>query len=196
MIGHMRGTLLGRGNGWVLNEAGGVGYEVTVDRQTLAGLPPDGSEAALWVRTVVREDALALFGFDGAVRREAFDLLIGVSGIGAKTASQILGGMPLPDLVAAVREKDVGRLARLPGVGRKTAERLSLELSDKFLSLDVETPVATGSVPDRLLRDVRSALANLGFSGREVEAAVRGISAGPDDTLEDLIRKAVSGLGR
>ena len=123
MIGYLRGRVRDRTGGVLLVDVGGVGYEVIADRQTLADVP-EGSldEVELWIRTVVREDAISLFGFSTRAARDVFDLLQIVSGIGPKMASQIVGAMPLDDLIQAVREKDIRRLSTIPGVGKKTAE--------------------------------------------------------------------------
>jgi Holliday junction DNA helicase RuvA len=192
MIGYLRGRVRDKGPAAVVVDVGGVGYDVQVDRQTLADLGPDGSETALHVRTVVREDAITLFGFASVAARDVFDLLCGVAGVGPKLASQILGGLPLPELVQAVRVKDLCRLVSIPGVGRKTAERLGLELSDKFLLLPIEAPTSPTGVPDRLAADVRSALSNLGFGPRDIESALRALKPAPG--FEELLRQAIAHL--
>jgi Holliday junction DNA helicase RuvA len=191
MIGWLRGKVRGRTDTVVLLDVGGVGYEVHADRQTMLAVGPDGADVALHVRTVVREDAITLFGFADAVARDAFDSLTGVSGVGPKMASGILGGMPLPELVVALRDKDIRKLATLPGVGKKTAERLSLELSDKFVALSIALPATPGGLPSVLADDVRSALANLGFSARDIDTALRALKPGPAPHLEDLVRTAI-----
>jgi len=198
MIGFLRGRVLSRTATHVLVDVGGVGYEVAVNRQTLATLALDGEGIALFVRTVVREDAITLHGFDGPVAREVFDLLTGVSGVGPKMAAQILGGMPLPEFVRAVRDKDIRTLATISGVGKKTAERLALELADRFLLLQVEAaPGAVPGLPATLMDEVRSALANLGLSAREIENALRGLKPGAEGaTLENLVRGALASRGQ
>ncbi len=196
MIGYLRGRVFERGVGSVVVDVGGVGYDVLVDKQTLEAIARPGEETALFVRTIVREDAITLFGFADAVTRDVFDLLMGVSGIGPKMASGVLGGMPLADFVQAVREKDLKRLSSISGVGKKTAERLCLELSEKFLLLPVAAPGVPAGIPTDVLVDVRSALANLGFGPRDVENAIRSLKApaGTAVDLEDLVRLAIANL--
>lgn len=196
MIAYLRGTVIHVGHDGVVVDVGGVGYEVLLDRLALSAIEGDGAEVGLFIRTVVRDDAITLYGFPLALGREVFDLLVTVTGIGPRLASQILGGMPLAALVRAVRDKDVRALATLPGVGRKLAERLALELSEKFLALVVEAEgderraTRAGGVLD----DVRSALLNLGFGAREVEAAVRSLEPAEGEGLEDVIRRAIAAL--
>ncbi|MBM4395929.1 MAG: Holliday junction branch migration protein RuvA, partial [Deltaproteobacteria bacterium] len=189
MIAYLRGRVLDRTDGSVVLDVGGVGYDVWCDRQTLLAVAEAGSECALHVRTVVREDAITLYGFADAVTRDVFDMLTGVAGVGPKMASGVLGGLPLPEFVEAVRAKNVKKLTTISGVGRKTAERLVLELGEKFMALPVEAPAAPAGVPAGLVDDVRSALANLGFGPRDVEAAVRGLKPGASAMdLEGLLR--------
>jgi Holliday junction DNA helicase RuvA len=193
MIGHLRGRLLAVEGTEVLIDVGGVGYEVVVDRQTMAGLGTPGFETALWIRTAVREDAITLYGFATADARLVYDLLTGVSGVGPKLASQILGGMPLEDLVQAVREKDLKRLCQISGVGKKMAERLALELAEKFMALPIVASSTASGLPAGLMADVRSALGNLGFPPRDVEAAIRGLKPGQAKAnLEDVVREALA----
>lgn len=196
MIAYLRGSVIHVYHDRVVLDVGGVGYEVLLDRLALSAIQGEGAEAALFIRTVVRDDAITLYGFPQPLGREVFDQLVTVAGIGPKLASQIMGGMPLPDLVRAVRNKDLRTLSALPGVGRKLAERLALELSERFLALDVDiaasgrgTPTAQGA-----LDDVRSALLNLGFGAREVEAAMRSLEPVEGEGLEDLIRRAIAVL--
>ncbi len=193
MIAYLRGSVIHMARDSVVVDVGGVGYEVLLDRLAMSAIEGNGAEVGLFIRTVVRDDAIALYGFPQALGREVFDLLVTVKGVGPKNAMQILGGMPLPDLVRAVRDKDVRALASLPGVGRKLAERLALELSEKFLGLKVElgTGVTRGA---GILDDVRSALLNLGFGAREVEAAVRSLEPAEGQGIEDLIRRAIAVL--
>ncbi len=193
MIGYLRGTLLSVSDTGIVLDVGGVGYEVTIDRQTLASLTELGAPLSLTIRTVVREDAITLYGFVHPLGRTLFDLLLGVSGVGPKMAAQILGGLPLEELIAAVRERNVGQLSRIPGVGKKTAERLGMELSDKFKLLPVEAPPRATGLSRTVLDDVRSALANLGFTPRDIEAAVAELDGeGGAKDLEDLLRAALS----
>ena len=137
MIAHLRGTLLAASPGHAIVDCHGVGYDVTVSMNTFAQLPAAGSEVSLFIYTHVREDQIALFGFHLAEEKALFEKLLSVSGIGPKLAVNILGGMSTPDLVAALRGADAVRLTRMPGVGKKTAERMVLELKDKLVEFGV-----------------------------------------------------------
>jgi len=194
MIGFLRGRLIHVSEDGVVVDVAGVGYEVLMDRLSLSSIAADGSEVELYVRTVVREDAITLYGFLDATSRRVFDHLVTVNGIGPRLASQILGGMPLQELVRAVREKDVRTLVALPGVGRKLAERLALELSEKFWTIEAAGAPAPSSRNADAMDDVRSALLNLGFTAREVEAAVRSLQPEAGEGLEDLIRRAIAAM--
>lgn len=196
MIGYLRGILRHVDGVEAVIDVGGVGYEVLVDRQTLAGLGAVGEPAVLWVRTMVREDAITLHGFGSVEARQVFDLVIQVSGVGPRLGTQIVGGLPLAELVAAVREKDLRALSKISGVGKKIAERLVLELSAKFMSLPIETEPLPRGLSPALLDDLRSALANLGFGTRDVDAAIRKVQVpeGPVD-LEALVLLSLAALG-
>src|SRR5262252_10177813 len=132
MIAHLRGKLLAKHPNQAIVETGGVGYDVTISVPTFSDLPAVGSEVALFVHTHVREDALALYGFLRSSEKLLFEKLITVSGIGPKLAITILSGMPADEMVGAIRGNDVARLTRIPGIGKKTAERMVLELRDKL----------------------------------------------------------------
>ncbi len=192
MIGYLRGKVAALTQNDVTIDVGGVGYEVVIDRQARMGIGPIGSEMVVWVRTVVREDAITLFGFDSEMGRTVFDLLVTVSGVGPRMGSAILGGFPLPEMVEAIREKDLKKLSTISGVGKKTAERLVLELREKFLALPVEAPSRPAGVSSAMFEDARSALANLGFSTRDVEAALRQAGPGAAPDLEGLVRQALA----
>lgn len=189
MIAYLRGKLLHIGADSVVVDVGGVGYEVVMDRLSLSELDGEGATVGLYVRTVVREDAITLYAFPDLVRREVFDHLVKVAGIGPRLAIQILGGRNIGELVRAVRQKDIRALEALPGVGKKLAERLVLELSEKFRALQIPT---RDEKEGERLRDVRSALLNLGFGPREVDAAVRALSPVEGEGLEELIRRAIA----
>lgn len=195
MIGYLRGRIVDRGLAEVTVDVHGVGYEVVLDKQSRLHLGPEGSESALWIRTVVREDAITLFGFDSEMGRVVFDLLVTVSGVGPRMASAILGGFPLPELVEAVRDKNLKKLTQISGVGKKTAERLCLELQEKFFALPIQAPSLPTGVSKSLYEDARSALANLGFAARDVEEALKLVEPGPTSpTLEALVRQALARL--
>src|SRR5713101_9751661 len=132
MIAHLRGKLISRHPNEVIVETMGVGYDVTISVPTFSELPPAGSEVALHIHTHVREDQIALYGFLRPEEKQLFEKLITVSGIGPKLAITILSGMPADDMVSAIRGNDVARLTRIPGIGKKTAERMILELRDKL----------------------------------------------------------------
>lgn len=172
-------------------DAGGVGYRVTIPVSTFYRIGEEGDEVSLRVHTHVREDALALFGFVSAAEHDVFERLIGVAGVGPKLAINILSGIEVDDLVAALRGSDVARLTRVPGVGKKTAERLVVELKDKMKTLVAGAePVASPAASPR--DDLLSALANLGYSRPEAERAVdRAVQAEPDGRFEDLLRAAL-----
>lgn len=177
MIGHLRGSLLEKHPNEVVVEAAGVGYEVQIPISTYTALPDIGGAVALRIYTHVREDALALFGFATVEEKLLFERLISVSGIGPKLAITVLSGLATADLVAAIRTEDVPRLVRIPGVGKKTAERIVLELKDKLGAVEAAA-VGAGASPaptsfSALEQDVLSALANLGCSRPAAEEAVR-----------------------
>ena len=132
MIAHLRGKLIARHPNQVILEAMGVGYDVTISVPTFSELPPAGVEVALHIHTHVREDQIALYGFLRPEEKHLFEKLISVSGIGPKLAITILSGMPADEMTSAIRGNDVARLTKIPGIGRKTAERMVLELRDKL----------------------------------------------------------------
>src|SRR6516164_4947681 len=142
MIAHLRGRLIAKHPNQAIVEAGGVGYDVTITVPTFSDLPAQGSEVALHIHTHVREDALALFGFLRREEKQLFEKLSTVSGIGPKLAITILSGMAAADMVGAIRSNDFSRLTRIPGIGKKTAERMVLELRDKLESFAVAPAAA------------------------------------------------------
>ena len=195
MIAHLRGTLLEKHPNLVIVETGGVGYEVTIPVSAYSSLPETGAQVQLHIHTHVREDALDLFGFVSAADKALFEKLIAVSGIGPKLAITALGGLTAPDLAAAIREGSIEQLVRIPGVGKKTAERMVLELRDK---LDLLPGVARAAVAgaksafNTTEEDVISALANFGASRASAEAAVtKARSASEGNDFDDLFRRAL-----
>jgi Holliday junction DNA helicase RuvA len=192
MIAHLRGTLLEKHPNQAVVEAAGVGYDVTISVSTFSALPEPGGEVRLRVHTHVREDAIQLFGFLSAAERSLFEKLITVSGIGPKLAITALSGLAVDDLVRAIGSGDVQKLVRIPGIGKKTAERIVLELRDK-VGLAGGVPAPGAAAPAVLLsreeEDVASALANLGAQRASAEAAARkavtelGASAGFERTF-------------
>lgn len=194
MIAQLRGLLLEKHPNQAVIEAGGVGYEVAIPVSTYTALPEVGREARLRIYTHVREDTLALYGFATSDEKMLFERLIGVSGIGPKLAITVLSGLAAGDLIAAIRAGDAARLVRIPGVGKKTAERILLELKEKLPETAAEAAAAPAgrSVLSGIEQDVCSALVNLGCAAAAAEAAVRKAkTAGPTDGFEALFRKAL-----
>jgi len=178
-------------------DVGGVGYRVAIPLSTFYRLGEPGGEVTLLTHTHVREDALALFGFLTAAEQALFERLIAVSGVGPKLALSILSGIEAPDLVAALRASDVARLTRIPGVGKKTAERLVLELKDKVQGLAASEEAAPVGAAVSSREDLVSALVHLGYSRPEAERGVeRALQGDTTGRFEDLLRlslRAVSG---
>jgi len=201
VIARLKGTLAEKTAAAVVVMTGGVGYRVHVPLSTFYELPEEGAEVDLRVRTVVREDAIELFGFMTSAEKEVFGLLNSVSKIGPKLALNILSGISPAELVQAVSQKDLGRLSRVPGVGTKTAERLVLELKDKLPQLaalaPVSAPAAGMAELDDIGRDLVSALINLGYSRNEAQKAVTAARAEADcqgDDLAGLLRLSLKRL--
>ena len=193
MIAHLRGLLLAKHPNQVIVETGGVGYDVTISVPTFSALPGPGSEVALHIHTHVREDVLALYGFLHPAEKTLFEKLLTVSGIGPKLAITILSGMAVDEMVGAIRGNDVARLTRIPGIGKKTAERMVLELRDK---LAVETAGAVAAIPtmNAVEEDVLSALLNLGYQRPAAERALAG--ANKSGTFEAMLRGALAALSK
>ncbi|MBV8896307.1 MAG: Holliday junction branch migration protein RuvA [Acidobacteriaceae bacterium] len=195
MIGHLRGTVIEKHPNQVIVEAAGVGYEIQIPISTYTSLPGEGSLVALRIYTHVREDALLLFGFATSEEKIVFERLISVSGIGPKLAVTVLSGLATSDLVTAIRNSDVQRLVRIPGVGKKTAERIVLELKEKLVGVEIGTPAAPAQPASTLTpleRDVLSALQNLGCSRPAAEEAIRKVKErGAPDQFEAFFRAAM-----
>ena len=198
MIALLRGVLLEKQPNQAIVETGGVGYDVTIPVSTYTHLPEAGTEVKLRIYTHVREDALALYGFLSADEKAIFEKLIGVSGIGPSLAVKILSGLAAPDLINAIRRGEVERLVRIPGIGKKTAERMVLELRDKLPAVSGDEPAAaSGSAAlSPVEQDVLSALLNLGCGRPQAEAAVRkakaaGANAAASAEFEPLFRRAL-----
>jgi holliday junction DNA helicase RuvA len=174
MIAHLRGKLLARRPNQVIVETMGVGYDVTISVPTFSELPPAGGEVALHIHTHVREDQIALYGFQRAEEKHLFEKLISVSGIGPKLAITILSGMPTDEMTAAIRGNDVARLTKIPGIGRKTAERMVLELRDKLPPVRTDQVHVVPSL-SAVQEDVLSALVNLGYQRATAEKALSSV---------------------
>ena len=200
MIGSLHGRLAEKQPNRLVVDIQGVGYELQVPLSTFYGLGEVGSDVVLRVHTHVREDALALFGFGTQLELELFERLIAISGVGPRLALAVLSGIEPPELVRAVRGGDVVRLTKIPGVGKKTAERIGLELKDRLpATLDVETDADEVGPPDGKLRDdVLSALLNLGYhrplAERAVDAALKAASG--TGGFENALRQALRELAK
>jgi len=195
MIAQLRGTLGDKRPNQVLVDVGGVGYLVHIPLSTFYALGDLHSNITLLIHTQVREDAISLYGFLSAREKHLFELLISASGVGPVLALKILSGMSVDDLVPAVRSGDLARLTRIPGVGRKTAERMIVELRDKLAAMeipeDARKPVTTTGTSG----DVVSALLNLGYDQHAAEQAVeRAGKNGAPETFEALLRGALQQL--
>jgi Holliday junction DNA helicase RuvA len=192
VIARLKGTLVEKSPSRIVVDVGGVGYDVQVPLSTFYGLGDAGTPVALRVHTHVREDAIALFGFATPLEQDLFERLIAISGIGPKLALAVLSGIDPADLVRAVRAQDVARLTRIPGVGKKTAERIGLELKDR-LPQAVGPADAAAPGEDDVRADLLSALTNLGYNRSVAEKAIdaalkRNASAEFEDALRDILR--------
>ena len=192
MIGRLAGTLLEKHPPQILVDAGGVGYEVEVPMSTFYNLPASGERVVLLTHLVVREDAHLLFGFGTEAERRAFRQLLKISGVGARTALAVLSGLSVAELVEAVAAQESGRLVKVPGIGRKTAERLLLELKGK-LGADAVTGVAVNR-PKPVASDVTNALLSLGYNDKEAQHAVKQLSEGL--SVSEGIRQALRSLSK
>jgi holliday junction DNA helicase RuvA len=194
MIAHLRGRLISKHPNQAIVEAGGVGYDVTITVPTFSDLPALGSEVALHIHTHVREDAIALFGFLRADEKQLFEKLITVSGIGPKLAITILSGMATADMVGAIRANDFAQLTRIPGIGKKTAERMCVELRDKldaFGAAQARAPVSP------IEEDVISALTNLGYQRALAEKSVeRAVASAGRENFDAIFRAALGALSK
>lgn len=196
MIAHLRGTLLVKHPNRIVIETAGVGYEVNISVPSYSELPSTGSEVAVHIYTYVREDVIALYGFLHLAEKQLFEKLMTVSGIGAKLAITILSGMPAGDMTAAIRGNDVARLTKIPGIGKKTAERMVLELRDK-LTLAAGAAESSASILSTVEEDVLSALMNLGYPRPAAEKAIAGLARpGDDSSFDSIFRVSLARLSR
>jgi Holliday junction DNA helicase RuvA len=195
MIAFLRGTLLEKHPNQVIVDAQGVGYDVTIPVSTFTSLPDAGATVSLRIYTHVREDALALFGFSTSEEKALFEKLIGVSGIGPKLAVTVLSGLATGDLIHAIRNGQLDQLVRIPGVGKKTAERMIVELRDKLDGLaggKAASPAAAPATLSVIEQDVLSALVNLGCNRALAETAIRKAkAAGAGEGFEPLFRRSM-----
>ena len=193
MIAHLRGKLIAKHPNQAIVEAGGVGYDVTISVPTFSELPALNTEVSFFIHTHVREDALALFGFLRAQEKQLFEKLLSVSGIGPKLAITILSGMAADAMVAAITGNNVASLTRIPGIGKKTAERMVLELRDKLDAFGVAPETVAASPVEE---DVISALVNLGYQRPMAERALAKLGNVSEETFDTLFRKAMAVLAK
>jgi Holliday junction DNA helicase RuvA len=199
MIAFLRGTLAEKQPGRLIVDVNGVGYDVLVPLSTFYVLGDPGSDVALRIHTHVREDALALYGFASRLEQDLFERLIAINGIGPKLALAVLSGIEPADLIRAVRTQDVARLTAIPGVGKKTAQRIGLELKDRLPAAvpPVEPAPVDATPADRLRDDLLSALVNLGYHRPVAEKAVQAVlESTPDVRFEQALRDVLRTLMR
>jgi Holliday junction DNA helicase RuvA len=195
MIGLLRGRLLEKRPNQVILDVSGVGYLVAVPLSTFAAVGELHGEVTLLIHTHVREDALSLYGFLSQREKHLFELLLGASGVGPSLALKILSGMNVEDLVPAIRTGDIARLTKIPGVGRKTAERMVVELKDKLEAVAAEVEKPATASPAGVDADVKSALINLGYDERAADSAVtKAKRESGAATFEKLLRVTLSTL--
>jgi Holliday junction DNA helicase RuvA len=194
MIGSLRGKLIEKRPNQLLVDVNGVGYQVQIPLSTFAGLGALHAETSLLIHTHVREDQITLYGFVTAREKQCFELLISASGVGPSLALKILSGMSIEELVPAIRKSDLAQLVKIPGVGRKTAERIVVELRDKLVVIDVPE-AGKPSTRSQLEDDVASALMNLGYDTKSVERAVEKSRAASGNDFEKLLRSSLQILG-
>jgi holliday junction DNA helicase RuvA len=197
MIGHLRGTLVEKTPSRLIVDVGGVGYEVLVPLSTFYALGEAGAPVTLRTHTHVREDVLALYGFITRLEQDLFERLIAINGVGPKLALAVLSGIEPGELIRAVRLQDVARLTAIPGVGKKTAERIGLELKDRLpVSLQAVDAAPAASAPEDQLRDdLLSALINLGYQRGLAEKAVdKVLEERPEERFEDALKAVLRAL--
>ena len=191
MIGSLRGRLLSKRAGSVIIDVQGVGYEVAVPTGAMAALPEQGVEVFLHIHTHVKEDGIKLYGFASEQERQVFGTLLGVNGVGPKLALNVLSSLPGGAFQEAVQREDTALLSKVPGIGKKTAARIILELKNKL-------PAITASVKDAVFEDALSALVNLGYkkdeAGKAIEKARRKTGDGGEGNIEGLLKEALKGL--
>jgi len=193
MIAHLRGKLIARHPNQAIVETAGVGYDITISVPTFSELPPAGGEVSLHIHTHVREDQIALYGFLRFEEKQLFEKLITVSGIGPKLAITILSGMPAEGMVNAIRGNDIARLTKIPGIGRKTAERMVLELRDKLPPVGTDQVHVVPSL-SAVQEDVLSALVNLGYQRVAAERALTSIEQ--NGAFDAMFRAALTVMAK
>jgi Holliday junction DNA helicase RuvA len=197
VIALLRGTLVDKHPSRVIVDVAGVGYDVQVPLSTFYGLGEPGTNVSLRIHTHVREDVIALFGFSSALEQDLFERLIAINGIGPKLALAVLSGIEPAELIRAIRMQDVARLTAIPGIGKKTAERIGLELKDRLPQApQTAGAAATGPAPeDQLREDLLSALENLGYQRAAAEKAIeKTLKASPGAPFEQALRDALRSM--
>jgi Holliday junction DNA helicase RuvA len=196
MIAHLRGRVFEKHPNRLVVDVAGVGYDVLVPLSTFYTCGDPGSEVALRIHTHVREDQLSLYGFATALEQTMFEKLIAVSGIGPKLALSVLSGIEARDLMGAIQRTDIARLTAIPGVGKKTAERICVELRDRLPKI-AEVAGTPPSAVDSLRDDLVSALVNLGYHRQNLDKVLEKVLASPGDArFEDVLRRALKELSR
>jgi holliday junction DNA helicase RuvA len=202
VIAHLRGRIFDKHPNRIVVDVNGVGYEVFVPLSTFYGLGEPGAELSLRIHTHVREDALTLYGFATLLEQELFERLIGVSGIGPKVALAVLSGIEPQELMRAIERADLARLTAIPGVGKKTSERIVLELKDRLPRAPIAAAAAGGAAADApvMRDDVLSALVNLGYhrplAEKAVDAAIKTVGPSPDAGFERVLKTALRELAK
>jgi Holliday junction DNA helicase RuvA len=202
VIAHLRGKLFEKHPNRIVVDVNGVGYDVFVPLSTFYGLGDPGDDVALRIHTHVREDALVLYGFATLLEQELFERLIGVSGIGPKVALAVLSGIEPQELIRAIERSDLARLTAIPGVGKKTSERIVLELKDRLPRAQIAAAATGAAAPDvPVVRDdVLSALVNLGYhrplAEKAVDAALKTLGSSPDAGFERMLKQALRELAK
>ena len=197
MIAHLSGTLLDKQLQRLVVDVGGVGYDVQVPLSTFYAVGDVGARVALRIHTHVREDALQLFGFATPLEQSLFERLIAISGIGPRVALAVLSGIEPESLVRAIRDADLGRLTSIPGVGKKTAERLVVEMRDRLPKMAETMPPGASNAADDVRSDVLSALANLGYQRAAAERGLERVLTSSDSRdFEDVLRAILKDLAR
>ena len=195
MIGRIRGQLVAVDQQTVLIDAAGVGYEVEVPTPTLAALPRGGGEVALHTHFIVRDDAQQLYGFASKGERDLFRALLRITGVGPRLALSVISSVDIGDLALAAAENDISRLVRVPGVGKKTAERMLLELKDRLADLDIAAPARVRAAPAASVAEAERALVALGYKAGEAARAagsVEGEGLSPEQIVREALRRFAS----
>lgn len=199
MIAYLKGALAEKHRDFAILEVTGVGYEIEISTQTFEQLPPEGEELKLLIYHHITDNDQRLFGFSSPEEKELFELLITVKGVGPKLGLTILSGLPAPQITAAIVQSDKSVLTQISGIGKKTAERMLLELKDKITDISAEVATSSGaSVSGNLKQEAVSALESLGFRKRDAEKAVNSAAGdnGSIDDVQQLVKKALSLLNR